>query len=76
MTNEPDSAKDIPASNRFDGAAQVEKNSACKATQSAADPNNWECTQCGLYGPWEGVICANCGTRAEEDGGNKGAGRG
>jgi hypothetical protein len=50
-----------------DNAAQAQKSSDCKATPSAAGSDIWECTQCGLYGPWEGVICENCGTRAKPE---------
>ena len=73
-SKEPPSAKNSPALNESqdqtirsvpDQAAQVQQSSACKATPSAVGSDIWECTQCGLYGPWEGVICANCGTRAK-----------
>ncbi len=71
---EPNSPKDSPALNQPQGqtirpvpddAAQARDGSACKATPIAAGSDIWECCQCGLYGPWDGVICENCGTRAE-----------
>jgi hypothetical protein len=54
--------------------AQSKERSACAPNPDAT--GNWECTQCGLYGPWEGVICMNCGTRAKAESGITGAGRG
>jgi len=46
-----------------DNPAQSKESIPCVAKPDAA--GNWECTQCGLYGPWDGVICMNCGTRSE-----------
>jgi 5-methylcytosine-specific restriction endonuclease McrA len=35
---------------------------------NVADPHpSWLCSQCGSYGPWDGVICRNCGNREEPD---------
>lgn len=28
---------------------------------------SWQCSQCGSYGPWDGIICRNCGNREEPD---------
>jgi hypothetical protein len=30
------------------------------------DPS-WICSQCGSYGPWDGIICRMCGKREEPD---------
>ena len=28
---------------------------------------SWQCSQCGFYGPWDGIICRSCGNREEPD---------
>jgi len=33
---------------------------------SNPDPT-WQCSRCGLYGPWDGIICRNCGNREAPD---------
>jgi 5-methylcytosine-specific restriction endonuclease McrA len=30
------------------------------------DPS-WQCSQCGFYGPWDGIICRTCGNREAPD---------
>lgn len=34
---------------------------------STSNHPSWICSQCGLKGPWNGVICLNCGNREEPD---------
>ena len=29
--------------------------------------SSWQCSQCGSYGPWDGIICRTCGNREEPD---------
>jgi len=29
--------------------------------------SSWQCSQCGFYGPWDGIICRSCGNREEPD---------
>ena len=35
---------------------------------NVANPHpSWLCSRCGCYGPWDGIICRNCGNREEPD---------
>jgi hypothetical protein len=28
---------------------------------------SWQCSNCGSYGPWNGIVCGNCGNREEPE---------
>jgi hypothetical protein len=35
---------------------------------NVANPHrSWQCSQCGFYGPWDGIICRTCGNREEPE---------
>jgi hypothetical protein len=35
---------------------------------NVANPHHsWQCSRCGLYGPWDGIICRSCGNREAPD---------
>jgi 5-methylcytosine-specific restriction endonuclease McrA len=35
---------------------------------NVANPHeSWRCSQCGFFGPWDGIICRTCGNREEPD---------
>jgi HNH endonuclease len=33
----------------------------------AGPHHSWQCSRCGLYGPWDGIICRSCGNREAPD---------
>lgn len=48
--------------------AHVHNDSIGGVTPNTAHPHpSWECSRCGSYGPWDGIICRTCGNREEAD---------